>query len=152
MKVILLENLATLGDVGDVVNVANGYARNFLLPKKIAQIADLRNVAEFENLKRQAAAKMSIVKSASEDVKNSLSEVSINFTRKVGEQDKLFGSVTSMDIAQALKEKGYDLDRRQILLDAPIKQLGVVNIPVRLAGNVEAEIKVWVASDEEKVD
>jgi large subunit ribosomal protein L9 len=150
MKVILQESIPTLGDVGEIVKVADGYGRNFLLPRGLARLANEKNMAEFNHLKKLADAKIAKVKADSEEVKKKLEEMSLNLQRKVGEHDKLFGSVTSMDIATALKEKGFELDRRQIQLEAPIKKLGIYEVPVRLNGGVEATLKVWLAAQEEE--
>jgi len=148
MKVILLETISILGDVGEVVNVKNGYARNYLLPRKLAAIADERNISVFENIKKQTAARASKVRQGSEEIKKRLEELSINLQHKAGENEKLYGAVTNADIAKALLERGFEVNRRHILLTEPIKKLGVYNIPVKLSGGVEATVKVWVAKEE----
>jgi large subunit ribosomal protein L9 len=148
MKVILLETVPSLGDVGEVVNVKNGYARNFLFPRKLAASADERNIREFENVKKQAAARAEKVRNDSEEVKKRLEELSINLQQKAGENEKLYGAVTNADIAKALAERGFEVNRRNIQLSEPIKKLGVYNIPVKLSGGVEASVKVWVAKEE----
>jgi len=122
MKMILLETVPTLGDVGQLINVKSGYARNYLIPRKLACIANERRVAEFNNLKKRAEAKVTLVKKGSEEVRKRLEELSINFQKKVGKNDRLFGSVTNMDIGKALKEKGFDINRRQIELSDPIRK------------------------------
>lgn len=148
MKVILKEYIDALGNVGDIVNVADGYARNYLLPKSLAVIANEANVKVVEQQKSavlKQEEKITVeMKSVAEKLKK---EESLNIKCKVGEEDKLFGSVTSADIANILKEKGYEVDKKQILLDAPLNSLGVFPVKIKLYKGVEAEIKVWIEKE-----
>jgi large subunit ribosomal protein L9 len=147
MKVILRENIDTLGSIGDVVRVSEGYARNFLLPRNLVIVADEHNVKEMEHhrkaLERRRARSMKDAQSQVAKIEG----VSCTITRKAGEQDKLFGSVTSGDIATALKKDGITLDRKQIHLEEPIKQLGVFTVTVKLHPEVTAKLKVWVVAE-----
>ncbi|MBI2607094.1 MAG: 50S ribosomal protein L9 [Deltaproteobacteria bacterium] len=147
MKVILRENIENLGKTGDIVKVSDGYARNFLLPRKLVAIAEESNVRMMEHHKRELEKKRGREKSESQDVAKKLEGFSCTIERKVGEADKLFGSVTSADIADALKKGGYEIGRKQIHLDVPIKKLGVVTVPVKLQTDVVAQLKVWVVKE-----
>jgi large subunit ribosomal protein L9 len=147
MKVILRENIDNLGRIGDIVRVSEGYARNFLLPRKLVIVADEHNVKEMEHhrkaLERRRARSMKDAQSQVAKIEG----LSCTITRKAGEQDKLFGSVTSADIATALKKDGVSLDRKQIHLEEPIKQLGVFTVTVKLHPEVSAKLKVWVVAE-----
>ena len=147
MKVILRENVENLGKTGDVVRVSEGYARNFLLPRNMVTVADETNVREMEHHKHALARKAEREKLESKEIAKRLEQFSCTLSRKVGENEKLFGSVTNADIAQALAKGGFKVDRRQITLADPIKQLGVVTVPVKLAGDVTAQLKVWVVQE-----
>lgn len=147
MKVILRENVENLGKTGDIVKVSDGYARNFLLPRNLVFLADENNVKAIEHHKKSLAKKSEREKAEAQEVAKKLEQVSVNIARKVGENDKLFGSVTSSDIADALAKSGYKVDRRSIQLADPIKQLGVVTVPVKLATDVVAQVKVWVVQE-----
>ncbi|MCU0589409.1 MAG: 50S ribosomal protein L9 [Syntrophobacteraceae bacterium] len=148
MKVILTENIADLGEIGQVVNVAPGYARNYLLPKGIAMEATGRNVRELDHRKRVLAQKREKVRQEMLSLAEKLSQVSIVMHRKVAEEDKLYGSVSTSDIAAALAEKGYDVARKDILLDQPVKQLGEVKVPVRVDAQISAQIRLVVEKEE----
>jgi large subunit ribosomal protein L9 len=148
MEVILKEDVATLGSRGDVVKVAEGYGRNFLLPRKLAIEATKGNRAVIDQMKNAAVRRTASEKSDAEVLAKQFDGVILGFTRKVGEKDHLFGSVTSSDIAEALEKKGFDVDRRKIQLDEPIRQLGEYKVAVRLHKDVTAEITVVVAKEE----
>lgn len=148
MEIILQEEVANLGQIGDVVNVRNGYARNYLLPRGFAVEANRRNVRVLEHQKRLVAVKKERVVSQAQATSEQLSAVSLTIKARSGEEGRLFGSVTNMDIETALKEKGITVDRRKILLDEPIKQLGEHEVAVNIGGGIRANIKVEVTSDE----
>jgi len=147
MEVILKEDVQKLGHRGDVVKVADGYGRNYLLPGKLAIEATAANKAVIEQMKGSAARKSIKEKAASEDVAKQLDAVELTFERKVGENDHLFGSVTSGDIAQQLEAKGFEVDKRKIALEEPLKQLGEFHVPVKLHREVTAHVKVTIKSD-----
>jgi len=144
MEVILKEDVPTLGSRGDVVKVADGYGRNFLLPRKLAIEATRSNRAVIEQMKQASLRRAARDKADAEAQAKLLEAVSLSFTRKAGEKDQLFGSVTSGDIATALEAKGYNIDRRKIHLDEPLKHIGEFKVPIRLYKGVDATIKVLV--------
>ena len=144
MKVILREDVSNLGKPGDTVVVADGFGRNYLIPRGLAVEAVSRNVKVFEHQKKQIQARQSRLRQDSQDLAKRLEGVSCTIARKTGEEDKLYGSVTSRDIAEALKEQGVVVDRKRILLEEPIKSLGMVEVPIRLHPQVTGRIKVWV--------
>ena len=144
MEVILKEDVPTLGSRGDVVRVADGYGRNYLLPRKLAIEATRSNRAVIEQMKQAAIRRAANDKADAEAQSRLLEAVSLSFTRKAGEKDQLFGSVTSGDIAAALDAKGYAIDRRKIHLDEPLKHIGEFKVPIRLYKGVEATVKVVV--------
>ena len=152
MKIILKEDIDRLGQMGDLVEVKAGYARNFLLPKQMAAIATTRNVKLFEHEKRVIGDRVRKEKFAAEEEAKKIESLSITIPVKVGEEGKLFGSVSSKDIAEAMLDAGLEVDRRKILLDKPIKEAGSFQIPVKIHHAVSAEVKVEVvpAADEEK--
>jgi large subunit ribosomal protein L9 len=147
MEVILKEDVLKLGHRGDVVKVADGYGRNYLLPGKLAIEATAANKAVIAQMKESAVRKSAKEKVQSEDLARQMGEVELTFERKVGENDHLFGSVTSGDIAQQLEAKGYTIDRRKIALEEPLKQLGEFHVPVKLHREVTAHVKVTIKSD-----
>jgi large subunit ribosomal protein L9 len=148
MEVILKEDVNNLGHRGDVVKVADGYGRNFLLPKKLAMEATAANKAVIEQMKASAVRKSAKEKSEAEALVGQLNNVSLAFERKVGEHDQLFGSVTAADIAHQLEAKGFTIDRRKVHLEEPLKQLGEFHIPVKLHREVTAHVAVTVKADE----
>jgi large subunit ribosomal protein L9 len=148
MEVILKEDINNLGHRGDVVKVADGYGRNYLLPKKLAMEANAANKAVIDQMKASAVRKSAKEKSEAEALVGQLNNVSLVFERKVGEHDQLFGSVTSADIAHELEAKGFNIDRRKVHLDEPLKSLGEFLIPVKLHREVTAHIKVTVKGEE----
>jgi large subunit ribosomal protein L9 len=147
MKIILRQDVEQLGNMGDIVDVKDGYARNYLIPRKIAYEATPGNLRMLEEEKRQHARRMEKEKRSSESLAAQLEKISLTIQMKVGEDDKLFGSVTSLMIADALAEKGIQLDRRTIELEEPIKSLGIYDVPVRLPGGVAGKLKVWVVRE-----
>ena len=148
MEVILKEDINNLGHRGDVVKVADGYGRNYLLPKKLALQATAANKAVIEQMKASAVRKSAKEKSEAEALVGQLNSVALVFARKVGEHDQLFGSVTSADIAAQLEQKGFSIDRRKVQLDEPLKQIGEFHIPVKLHREVTAHIAVTVKGEE----
>jgi len=147
MDVILREDIDKLGSRGEVVNVAAGYARNFLLPKRLAVPATDSNKKIVEQERQAHLRKEAKDRTEAEDLGKMMAGVSIVISQKAGENDQLFGSVTSKDIAEALEKKNYTIDRRKIQLDEPIKQLGEHKIPVRLHEDVTTEITVNVVRE-----
>jgi large subunit ribosomal protein L9 len=147
MEVILKEDVEKLGHRGDIVKVAEGYGRNFLLPRKLAIQANQGNKAVIEQMKAAAVRKSAKEKTGAEALSQQLNEVQLSFARKVGEKDHLFGSVTSSDIASALEAKGFNIDRRKIHLDDPLKSLGEFHVPVKLHREVTAHVKVTVGAE-----
>ena len=148
MEVILKEDVQKLGHRGDVVKVADGYGRNYLLPGKLAIEATSANKAVIEQMKSSAVRKSAKEKAQSEELSKQIDAVELSFERKVGDNDHLFGSVTSGDIAQQLEAKGFTIDRRKIALEEPLKQLGEFHVPVKLHREVTAHVKVVIKSDE----
>ena len=147
MQIILTTDVPSLGDAGDVVEVKPGYGANFLIPKGMAIPATSANKNQIEHQRRAIAAKVARDRKDAESLSASLSQVSVTLTRLVGDDDKLFGSVTTKDIASALQDQGHDVDRRKIVLETPIKALGVYDVPVKVHRDVIAQIKVWVVAD-----
>jgi large subunit ribosomal protein L9 len=144
MKLILKEDVENLGEIGAIVDVANGYGRNFLLPRNLAVEANPRNIKEFEHQKKSIMAKVKKLRATAEDIAEKISAVAISLEAKAGEEDKLFGSVTSKDIAEAISQKGVEVDKRKIVLDEPIKRLGEYEVTVKVQQDVTATVKVEV--------
>jgi large subunit ribosomal protein L9 len=147
MEVILKEDVLKLGHRGDVVKVADGYGRNYLLPGKLAIEATSANKAVIEQMKASAVRKSVKEKAGAEELAKTLNEVELVFERKVGENDHIFGSVTSGDIAHQLEAKGFTVDRRKIALEEPLKSLGEFHVPVKLHREVTSHVKVTVKGD-----
>jgi large subunit ribosomal protein L9 len=147
MEVILKEDVNKLGQRGDVVKVADGYGRNFLLPRKLAMQATEANMSVIEQMKAAAARRSATEKIQAEELVAKLQPVVLSFTRKSGENGQLFGSVTSADIASDLETKGFDVDRRKIQLSEPLKSLGEFTVSIKLYREVAAHIKVQVVAD-----
>jgi large subunit ribosomal protein L9 len=148
MEVILREDIEKLGTRGQMVKVAPGYARNFLLPKRLAVAASAANKKIVEQERQAHLRKEAKLKVDAEDLSKMLTGVSVTIAQKAGENDQLFGSVTSKDVAEALAAKNYTIDRRKIVLDDPIRQLGEFKVQVKLHHEVSAEITVVVAKEE----
>jgi large subunit ribosomal protein L9 len=147
MKVILRKDFETLGKIGDVVAVKDGYARNYLLPRQIAYRATTSSLRALEEEKKQHERQEQKQLKDAEKIGSELEKVSITIAMKVGEDDKLFGSVTSQMIADSLKEKGFTVDKRTIELEEPIKTLGIFEVPVKLHAKISAKAKVWVVRE-----
>lgn len=147
MEVILKEDVAKLGSRGDVVKVAEGYGRNFLLPRKLAIEATTGNKQVIEQMRAAALRRSAKEKAQAEELSKQFDGLSISFQRRSGEHDQLFGSVTSGDLAEALERKGFNLDRRKIQLHEPLKTLGEFTVPVRLHRDVTAHFKVVIEKE-----
>jgi len=147
MNVILKENVDNLGKIGDMVKVKAGYARNYLIPSKKAIEATVRNVKQLEHQKKLVQDRMYKNLKDAEVVAKRIEALSVTLSQRVGENDRLFGSVTSMNIAAALAEEGLEIDKRDIQLEEPIKQLGVYTVPIKLHSEVTADLKVWVVEE-----
>ncbi|MBI5492664.1 MAG: 50S ribosomal protein L9 [Deltaproteobacteria bacterium] len=148
MKVILKKDMDKLGHYGDQVKVADGYARNFLIPKGLAVTATLGNMRQFEAEKDAFMRKAAVKKEKADKLSAELEGVTLSFSRKAGEDEKLFGSVTSHDIEEALKAKGFEVEKKDILLAEPIKALGSFTVAVKLHSRVTANLKIEVAKEE----
>jgi large subunit ribosomal protein L9 len=151
MEVILKEDVPKLGHRGEVVRVAEGYGRNFLLPKKLAIEATAANRAVIEQMKQSAVRKSAVEKADADALAKQLDGAALSFQRKAGEKDHLFGSVTSSDIAEALERKGFNIDRRKIQLDEPLKSIGEFEVAVRLHRDVTSKVKVTVEKEAEAI-
>ena len=147
MKLILREDVSNLGRSGELVTVKDGYGRNFLLPRKLAVLASNQNLRQLEHEKQVSETRISKLKGAAEEQAKKVGAVQVVIRRKVGEQDKLFGSVTALDIAEALAAQGQQVDRRAIHLAEPIKTIGKYDVELRLHRDVTAKIKVEVAPE-----
>jgi large subunit ribosomal protein L9 len=150
MEVILKEDIPNLGKMGEVVRVRDGYARNFLLPRRLVVLANKKNLKGFEHEKQVVQSQKARVVNQAQAQAEKLSQVALVMSVKAGEEGKLFGSVTNIDIEKALKAKGFDIERRKIHLAEPIKVLGEYQVPVRLTSDVQANVKVSVVSESEK--
>ena len=147
MQVILREDVYNLGKSGELVTVKDGYGRNYLLPRKMAVLANEQNVRQLQHEKAVIEARTQKLKGAAEEAGKKLSGVEVKITRKVGEQDKLYGSVTALDVAEALVSQGHHVDRRQIHLPEPIKAVGTFEVEIRLHRDVVSKIKVEVVGE-----
>lgn len=148
MKVILKEDVKNLGDMGQIVNVSQGYARNFLIPKGLAAVADTKNVKALEHEKRVIERRAEKLRAEAQGEADKLSALTLNLKAKAGEEDKLFGSVTAMDIADALKAQGFEVDKKRIVIEEPIKRLGTHAVSVKVAKDVSATVKVEVEAEQ----
>lgn len=144
MQLILQEDVVHLGKAGDVVNVREGHGRNYLLPQKKAVLADPRNLKLLSHQKRVVEARQIKAKKIAEELAERIKGLSITIAREAGEEDKIFGSVTVKDVADALRAEGCIIDRHAISLEAPIKQLGIFDVPIKLHAEVVGTAKVWV--------
>jgi len=147
MKIILREDVDSLGQAGETINVKAGYARNYLIPQKLAYPATRSFSQVFEEEKKLKNNRQARATAKAEQVAAKLNNLSLETSVKVGEEDKVFGAVTAADIATLLAEKGYEIDKRDILLEEPLKALGIYNVPVKVATDIKAEVKVWVIKE-----
>ncbi len=150
MKVILQKDMEDLGFEGDIIEVARGYARNYLIPKGIAVEATPQNIKAFELKKKKIEARKLREKEQALKLKEKIEEMEIVIKRKAGEEDKLYGSVTNMDIALELEKAGISIDRKKILLDKPIKNLGEFSVPIKLYPEVLASLRVKILPEEKE--
>ena len=150
MKIILKEDLEKIGKAGEVVEVKDGYARNYLVPRNLAVPADKGNLASIEKILKEKDFRENKKKREALALKDKIEGISCTSEVLVGEEDKVFGSVTGMEIARLLKDKGFFIDKRNISLEEPIKALGVYSIPVKLHPEVIASLKLWVVKKEEQ--
>ena len=146
MRVILQEDVEKLGKSGDLVTVSDGYARNFLIPRKLAVRATTRNVKQLEHAKRVAAQRRARKLKLSADLRTKLEDLSVTVTKPVGENEKLYGSVTGRDVEQALKDEGLTVDKKRIRFEESIRSLGVYNVHVKLEDGEEMPVKLWVVA------
>ncbi|KPJ49136.1 hypothetical protein AMJ40_06185 [candidate division TA06 bacterium DG_26] len=147
MKIILLEDLERLGSRDQVVEVKDGFARNYLIPRGKAVAATPENIKQWEHRKKLSARRKDREEEDAKRLKDKLEAVSLTAVVKVGDEDRLFGAVTSHTIEELLKHEKFDIERKQIILDEPIKELGVYTIPIRLTHEVEAHVKLWVVKE-----
>ncbi|MCI0329474.1 MAG: 50S ribosomal protein L9 [candidate division Zixibacteria bacterium] len=151
MKVILKEDVEKLGKVGEVVRVADGYARNYLLPRQLATVATKGTLKAVEHITREKALRDQKRRRELERLKQSIEKLSLMTEKETGEEDRLFGSVTSSEIAELLAQQGIGVDRRKIELEEPIKALGIYEVPVRLGLDITATLKLWVVRKKEEI-
>jgi len=148
VKVILCEDVPNLGDMGAEVKVADGYARNYLIPRKLAVNAHSTSAKQIEHEKRNISRREEKLRAQLVEVAKRLEGVTVEIKVRAGEEDKIFGSVTTAHIAEGLKELGHEVDRKKLQLDEPIKSLGIYVVPVRLVSGIEASVKVWVTGEQ----
>ena len=147
MKIILRQDYNPLGEIGDTVNVKDGYARNYLIPKNIAILATSKNMRILEEERKVVENQQNKDKRNAQALAKELEKISITATVSVGEEDRVFGSVTAQTVADLLKEKGHDIDKRKIQIDETIKALGIYTIPIKLHTDVEAKVRLWVVKE-----
>ncbi len=147
MKIILTSDVEKLGKAGDTMEVKDGFARNFLIPKKFAISATSKNLEQLAHQRKLIQARENVRKQNAQALKSQIEQLSVTIACKVGESDRLFGSVTTMDIAQALKKEKLTIDKRAIKLAEPLKALGVYTIPIHLEHDLEANLKIWLVKE-----
>lgn len=148
MKVILKEDVKNLGTMGQIVNVADGYARNFLIPKGLAIEANPKNIKSMEHIKRTINEKAKKIKNSAQELADEISKMKLAIKAKAGEEGKLFGSVTAMDIAELLKSEGIEIDKKKIYLEEPIKRLGTYTIGIKVHPEISAQLNLEVVAEE----
>lgn len=147
MKVILREDIPELGEAGKTIEVKAGYGRNYLIPRNLAILATKANLAAIDEVQKQKAIRDKKRLREADKIKAAIEKISVSASVKVGEEDKLFGSVTTADIAKLMAAEGITVDKRSIILDEPIKSLGVYTVPVKIEKDVTADVKVWVIKE-----
>jgi large subunit ribosomal protein L9 len=148
VQVVLTEDVSNLGKTGDLVKVRSGYARNFLLPRGVAVLATRRNIRQLEHEKQVAMARAAKMREEAKGLAEALAELTLQITKQAGEEGKLYGSVTAVEVADALREKGYEVDRRKVQMpDQPIKELGTYDVGAKLGPTVTATFKVEVVAE-----
>ncbi len=148
MKIILRQNVENLGNIGEIITVKPGFARNYLIPNQLAYYATVGAIRALETEKKQYEARMAKARQASEAVAAQLAEMQITISMPVGEEGRLFGSVTAPMIAQELELRGFRVDKRNVMIDEPIKTLGIFDVKVKLMTDVVAPLKIWVISQD----
>jgi len=147
MLVILKKKVDTLGDIGDIINVKDGYARNFLFPRGFAEVSTPQKAAEIKAIKEKEKVKLEKESADAQMLAEKISHTSCTITMAAGDEEKLFGAVTAADIAKALTAEGINIPKKKIILDEPIKKLGIYNVNVKLAPTVETTLKLWVVKE-----
>ena len=147
MEILLLTDIEKVGREGDIITVADGYARNYLIPQKKAIRASKRAAEMQKSLQRRRITRAAAELAESKELAERISTLSCTISAKVGEDEKLFGSVTTADVAEALRKEGLAIDKKKILLDSPIKNLGIYSVPIRLQPDVDAALKLWVVKE-----
>lgn len=147
MKIILKSDVERLGKSGDVVTVAAGYARNYLLPRGLALEATPRSMEQIEIERRRETKAQARLKEEAEALAQKVAQLSLTISKQAGESDKLFGTVTAMEIAEALGKEGCEIDKRKIALEEPIKTLGIYSVPIKLHAEVTGQVKLWVVKE-----
>ena len=147
MKVILSQDIQGLGKANDTLEVKDGYARNFLIPKGFALFATEKNLKQLSETEKRKSQQLEKEKRQAEDLANKLNNLSVNVTVTTNEEDKLYGSVADIDIASALRQEGFDIDKNKIILTESIKNLGIYDVAIRLHPQVQAKIKVWIVKE-----
>ena len=148
MKVILKQDVATLGETGDIVNVKNGFGRNYLIPRGLAILATPSNVKVVEEIRRQSAHRLERLVNDAKELAKQLGKLDIVIPARVGEENRIFGTVTTQQVADVLEKKGLEIDRRKIELHEEIRALGVYSATIKLHGDVAAEVKIQVVPEE----
>jgi len=148
MKVILKEDVRNIGTMGQIVDVADGYARNFLVPKGLAVDANVKNIRALEHAKRTIQEKAKKIRSQAQDLSDKIANMTIVIKAKSGEEGKLFGSVTSMDIAEQMKNQGIDIDKKKIVIEEPIKRLGSYSVSIKLHSDLATQVTLQVIAEE----
>ena len=146
MQVILTEDVKNVGDMGEIVEVADGYGRNFLIPKGLALPATSGNRKQLEHQMRLIEKRREAERAAAREILGDIDGISITIPMRVGESDRLYGSVTNRDIATALSQQGVEVDRKQIEVDRPLSELGIYQVPIKLASGIFANVRVWVVA------
>jgi large subunit ribosomal protein L9 len=147
MKVILKEDVKSLGNAGSVVTVADGYARNYLIPKNLGVEANTKNIKALDFEKKKIEEHVKKVRNAAQGLADKLASLTLTLSAKAGEEEKLFGSITTMDIAEALKKEGFDIDKRKIMLEEPIKRLGTFTAGIKLHPDVTPQVTINVVAE-----
>ncbi|MDH5201779.1 MAG: 50S ribosomal protein L9 [Nitrospirota bacterium] len=147
MKVILKDDMKKVGKMGDIINVADGYARNYLIPRGLAAEANTKNIKSLEHEKRIVEDKAKKLKNSAQDLASRISATTLVIKAKAGDEEKLFGSVTTMDIAEALRSEGIEIDKKKILLEEPIKRLGSYSVNVKLHYDISTQLTVQVIQE-----
>jgi large subunit ribosomal protein L9 len=147
MKVILKEDVKNVGNIGQIVNVSDGYARNYLVPRGLAVEANTKNIKSMDHAKRIINEKAKKIKNSAQELADKISKMNLVIKAKVGEEGKLFGSVTTMDISELLKNEGIEIDKKKIFLDGPIKRLGTYSVNIKIHPEVSTQVNIQVVEE-----